>query len=77
MYQLLLEVELKEANKLFKETHRLRIEVQFIFERKLYLGLRFKNNGIYLAVVSVKFDYIFKSSLSEEYKRNLIKEENN
>lgn len=70
--------ELKEANKRFKETHRPRIEVQFIFERKLYLGLRFKNNGTYLAEeVSVKFDQNFKESLSEVYKRNLIKEENN
>lgn len=70
--------ELKEANKRFKETHRPRIEVQFIFEGKLYLGLRFKNNGTYLAEeVSVKFDQNFKESLSEEFKGNLIKEENN
>lgn len=70
--------ELKEASKRFKETHRPRIEVQIIFERKLYFGLRFKNNGTYLAEeVSVKFDQNFKDSLSEQYKRSLIKEENN
>lgn len=70
--------ELKVANQRFKETHRPRIEGQIIFERKLYFGLRFKNNGTYQAEeVSVKFNQNFKDSLSEQYKKSLVKEENN
>lgn len=40
--------------------------------------MRFKNNGTYLSEeVSVKFDQAFKNSLSDQFKRILIKEENN
>ena len=70
--------QLKKIDNQFKETNRPRIEVQFIFEKRAFLGLRFVNNGNYIAEnVSVRFDQDFKESASDQFKDCLIREENN
>ena len=70
--------QLDNINNQFKETNRPRIEAQFIFEKRAFLGLRFVNNGNYIAEnVSVSFEQDFKDSTSDKFKACLIREENN
>jgi|GEM_PF-1658632 hypothetical protein len=70
--------QLDNINNQFKEANRPRIETQFIFEKRAFLGLRFVNNGNYIAEkVSVRFEQDFKESVSANFKSCLIKEENN
>ena len=58
--------QLDRIDNQFKETNRPRIEVQYIFEKRTFMGLRFVNNG-----------QDFKESASDQFRACLIKEENN
>lgn len=70
--------QLDRIDNQFKETNRPRIEVQYIFEKRTFMGLRFVNNGNYVAEnVSIRFDQDFKESASDQFRACLIKEENN
>ena len=70
--------QLEKIDNQFKETNRPRIEAQYIFEKRAFMGLRFVNNGNYVAEnVSISFDQDFKESVSDQFQTWLIKEENN
>lgn len=66
--------QLEKIDNQFKETNRPRIEAQYIFEKRAFMGLRFVNNGNYVAEnVSISFDQDFKESVSDQFQTWLIK----
>lgn len=68
--------QLTEMRQQFKKNNRPRIEVEFIFEKRTYFGLRFINHGNLTAQqVSIDFDESFINSIEEPSFLNLLRKQ--
>lgn len=65
-----------EMRRQFEEEHRANIEVEFLYEKRTYYGLRFINHGRCTASqVKIIFDDAFINSIDEVKFSNLLKDQ--
>ena len=68
--------QLEEMREQYKKNNRPRIEVEFIYEKRCFYGLRFVNHGNQTAQqVSIDFDDSFINSIEETHFLDLLKKQ--
>lgn len=67
-------IQLKEMRRQYDEENRPNIEVEFLYEKRIFYGLRFINHGKCTAQhVKIKLDSAFVNSITEEHFSNLLR----
>ena len=67
-------LQLHELQEQYKKNNRPRVDVEFIYEKRQFFGLRFVNHGNMTAQkVSTDFDDAFIDSLDEKHFKHILK----